>query len=47
MPFIFADSQRVDLVVACDGFLSQWKSSIFFIASTKELFKQLLIGTAV
>jgi len=50
VPFVLADSKSVDLVVACDGFPSQWKLSVFFKVAkfiTKELFKQLLIHTAV
>jgi len=39
-------AKSVNLVVAHDGFLSQWKLSVFFIVVTliaKELFEQLLI----
>jgi len=46
---MFADSESVNLAVARDGFLLQWKLSAFFIATliTEVLFKQFLICTAV
>jgi len=43
-------AKSVDLVIAYDGFLSQQKSSTFFILVTlitKELFEQLLTDIAV
>ena len=46
VPLIFADSKSVDLAVACDGFPSKRKSSVFFIVATliaEVLFKQFLI----
>ena len=47
---IFADSESVDLVVAHDGFPSQWKLSIFLIVDTliaRVLFEQFLIRNTV
>ena len=43
-------AKGVDLAVACDGFPSKWKSSVFFIVAiliAEVLFELFLIRTAV
>jgi len=45
VPFILLTAECVDLVVACDGFVLQWKLSFFIVVTliTKKLFERLFI----